>query len=301
MKNFYLGIDAGGTSYNLIAVSINGKILFKRREGAIQLNIAGLENFSRHISNSIKSALSKRNYKLTNCIGIVIGVAGARHQKDKDKLARIISRKLKFSKIIIESDTEIARFGAFGGDDGMLMICGTGSILYGKMKDKIFRLGGWGRILGDEGSGYKIGLEALEILTKEFDLNIYNSNLAKAVKNRFKITNENLIQKVYIQNFSIQKLAPLIIELAKEGDGNFMKILNNASADLSGLIKSYQKISGLKKSDLILSGSLVEKNKFFCSILKKEISRNFGNRINIIKKKHSSEFGAYLIAKNKFK
>jgi N-acetylglucosamine kinase-like BadF-type ATPase len=300
MKNFYLGIDAGGTSYDVLAMNTDNKILFRYRNESVHLNNAGHENFANHICGAIKSILKQRKFTLTNCKGICIGVAGARYEKDRKKLRKIVSNILGFNNLIVETDTEIARYGAFGGEDGILLICGTGSILFGKIKNKSYRIGGWGKILGDEGSGYKIGLEALKILTKEFDLKIYNSRLAKNLSSKFSITDENIINKIYRENFCIHSIAPIVIELAGKNDKDCLKILMDASAELCKLIKIFFQLSKKKKVDLALSGSLIEKNKFFSGILHKEIIKNFGNRINIISKKYSPEYGACLIAKNKY-
>ncbi len=300
MQNFYLGIDSGGTSYDVIAVSPENKILFKCSKEACHLNNVGLENFSRHICDSIKSILAQRKYKLTNCKGICIGVAGARYEKDRKKLRKFIENHLQTNKVIIETDTEIARYGAFGGGDGILLICGTGSILFGKITNKTYRIGGWGKILGDEGSGYKIGLEALKILTKEFDSKKFNSKLARNLFLKFSITNENIIDKIYRENFNIQSITPLVIGLAGKRNKDCLRILMDASAELCNLIKLFFELSKGKKVNFVLCGSLIEKNKFFSNILYKEIIKNFGNRINVISKKHSPEFGAYLMAKNKY-
>ncbi len=51
---------------------------------------------------------------------------------------------LSFSNIIVESDSEIAYQSAFGDGDGLLLICGTGSILFGKRNGVEVRIGGWG-------------------------------------------------------------------------------------------------------------------------------------------------------------
>ncbi|HEY5123644.1 MAG TPA: BadF/BadG/BcrA/BcrD ATPase family protein [Ignavibacteria bacterium] len=300
MKNFYMGIDAGGTTYNLISADKAGRVIFKVKKDALHLNTAGKDSFVKHLTEVIFLVCKKQNLILKDCKGICIGVAGARHTKDKDELARLIKEHLRYKNIILESDTEIARYGAFGGNDGLILISGTGSILYGKIRNKIYRIGGWGKILGDEGSGYQIAVNALKILAKEFDLNKYNSSLAKTLNKKFRITNVNLTEKVYRKNFDIQNLTPLIIELAKEGNKNYLMIIRKAVLELVELINKFFILSKEKKGDLVLCGSLIRKNNFFSAILKKEINKKFGKRIIISEPKYSPEFGAYLIAKNKF-
>jgi N-acetylglucosamine kinase-like BadF-type ATPase len=136
MKNFYLGIDAGGTSYDVIAVNTDNKILFRCRKESLHLNNVGHENFANHICDTIESILKQRKFTLTNCKGICIGAAGARYEKDRKIIRKFLHNLLGINNLIIETDTEIARYGAFRGEDGILLICGTGSILFGKIKNK---------------------------------------------------------------------------------------------------------------------------------------------------------------------
>jgi N-acetylglucosamine kinase-like BadF-type ATPase len=296
-----MGIDAGGTSYDILSVNQDGKIILKVKAGALHYNIAGPENFANHISQKITKTLTNRKLLIKNCNGICIGVAGARHKKERDELAKIICKNLNFRKISIVTDTEIARYGAFEGEDGLILIGGTGSILYGKMENKSYRIGGWGKILGDEGSGYKIGLAVLKVLCAEFDSGINSSALAKEVKKRFGITKNNIIEKIYRTNFKVQDLAELVIKLAEEKEKDSLFIIDEAVKDLQNLIYTFLTVSKAKTVNLVLSGSLIDNRNIFSEKLQKEIRINFDKKIKITKKKHSAEYGAYLIAKNKFK
>ncbi len=73
-------------------------------------------------------------------------------------------------KFVVESDARVALEGAFSGNPGSILIAGTGSIMFGKdSKGNIHRVGGFGRILGDEGSGFHIARSGLTAVAKQFD------------------------------------------------------------------------------------------------------------------------------------
>jgi len=67
------------------------------------------------------------------------------------------------------NDVEVACDGAFAGEDGVLVLAGTGSMAWAKVGGRSLRTGGWGDAFGDEGSGYWIGRQALSMATQALD------------------------------------------------------------------------------------------------------------------------------------
>ena len=304
VQNFYVGIDSGGTKCDLVIINSNNKILFSESTKAFHYSIHGTEIISENISKYLTSLLKAKKFDLKRCSGICIGLAGAREEKDKKSLERAFKQKLHFKKIDIETDTMTGLYGAFEDGDGIILISGTGSVLFGKSNSKIYRVGGWGRIIGDYGSGYTIGKEALKEVAKEFDISDIKrkrSMLVKRMEDEFYINKENIIRKIFHENFEIQKIAPAVIKCAEKGDKMSLKIINEAVEGLLYHIKTFLRISRRKKPiDLVFIGSIIENKNVLSMRLKKEINKNFNEKINIIKKKHSSAFGAALIAKKYF-
>jgi len=93
---------------------------------------------------------------------------------------------IESSKIIIVGDAYAAHLGAFAGQDGVMVVAGTGTALVGRKGQQAIRLGGWGHILGDQGSGYAIGLAGIREAVMASDLG-QTSALLQAVKKNYNI------------------------------------------------------------------------------------------------------------------
>ncbi len=299
MKNFsgsfYIGIDSGGTKCEILVTDIKRKIIFNKTYKGIHYSIAGADIYTGYVSELIESSLHKAGLDLDNCIAIGMGVAGAREDKDRIILRKFVEIKLNYKNILITTDAMTALYGAFEGNEGIILISGTGSVLYGFTGGKITRVGGWGRIIGDEGSGYWIGRRALNLVTKEYDERKTESNLAKIFKEKFGITKRNINAKVFHENFDIQNIAPSVISLAKKNCILSRQIVNEAIDGLLWHIKTFLKVSRRKENiKIAFIGSIIENKNMVSDTLKKEIEEL--EIIEVTPKKYSPAMGAVLLA-----
>jgi len=303
MKNirdgFYIGIDSGGTKCELLLADTENKILFSKLFKGVHFSIAGNKIYSNKISEYIKSSLKEVKLNIKNCLAIGIGAAGAREEKDRSGLKYSFEKKLKHSNILVTTDAMTALYGAFEGREGIILISGTGSVLYGYTKGKIIRVGGWGRIIGDEGSGYWIGKRALNLIMKEYDSRVNKKSLlTEKLLETYGINNRNVNEKIFHHGFEIQRLAPLVIESAENNCRVSLNIVNEAVSFLTDHIKTFLKVSGRKKeTEIAFIGSIIENRNILSDRLKKEIKKL--KVIRVVDKKHSSSFGAILLAKEK--
>ncbi|MFZ1320500.1 MAG: BadF/BadG/BcrA/BcrD ATPase family protein [Ignavibacteria bacterium] len=294
---FYIGADSGGTKFELLIVSLSGKILKSFRTKGIHYSVAGPQKYSEKITEYIQAAVFKSGLEIENCMGICIGLAGAREESDRTKLAKLFKQKTKVRKIIINSDAMTALIGAFEGKEGIILISGTGSVLYGYYKNKIKRIGGWGRIIGDEGSGYWIGKKALNVAAKEFDrVNDISlqSSLCKKLFSEFGIDRSNLNDMIFKENFDIQKITPHVLDLAGKKSKVCIEIIETAVEDLIYHIKTYLDfVKPVRVLKIALIGSLIENENILSVKLKKEILKL--KKVKAVEKKHSPAYGAYLL------
>lgn len=296
---FYIGIDSGGTKCEVLIADSQKKIISKKKFKGVHYSISGGKVYGKAVSEFIKILLKRSKLDLKNCLGIGIGVAGAREKSDREQLKKIFQNELKFKKVVVTTDAMTALYGAFGGGEGIILISGTGSVLYGFSDDKITRIGGWGRIIGDEGSGYWIGKRALNLVMKEYDFKkSKQSLLMKKLKERFGITRETVHKKIFAGNFEIQKIAPLVIELAAKHCRLSIQIVNEAVSDLTEQIRKFIEVSGRKKNiNLAFIGSIIENKNILSDNLKKEIKKL--KIVKVIPKKNSPVFGAvYITSEN---
>jgi len=300
MKNYFIGIDSGGTNSKIIVtdklLNIKSKFNFK----SIHYTQVGAKVFSGFINDKILFVLKKSGLKINHCCGIGIGIAGARSLNDKNAIYKELNKQLNFDKIIVESDAVISLFGALGGKDGIILISGTGSVLLGFCKGKYYRIGGWGKILGDEGSGYWIGIQALKNAVKEIDDNVKFRPFCRILKKEHGLIPENLIEKIYRMNYPIQDIAKTIIRYAEKHNTQCIKIVENAVTCLINHIKIFIRKPEIEfPLKLVLCGSILESKNILSDKLKDEINKKYKNRLNIEKPVYEPAKGAIIVYKNK--
>ncbi|MBK8553066.1 MAG: hypothetical protein IPL53_19190 [Ignavibacteria bacterium] len=211
-------------------------------------------------------------------------------------MKKAFQKKLDFKRVLITTDAMTALYGAFEGEEGIILISGTGSVLYGYSNGKLIRVGGWGRIIGDEGSGYWIGRRALNLVMKEYDTETKEKSLlSKKLLKVFGIDKKNVNEKIFHKNFEIQKIAPAVIESAEKKCNLSIQIVNEAVEGLTEHIKIFQKVSGRKKKiKIAFIGSIIENTNILSDKLIKEIDKlKFAE---VVKKMHSPAYGAILLA-----
>ncbi|MCH7773591.1 MAG: hypothetical protein IH784_04185, partial [Bacteroidetes bacterium] len=172
---YLIVFDCGATKTECALTDINGNILYTTTGGAANFLVTGTDGTSRIILSLLNDCIRKFNTDYSEIEKIVIGAAGAGRKKDAEKLESSLLEIFSADGINIKSlkvvgDAQIALQGAFPNEAGCILIAGTGSIIYGKdEKGNIYRVGGFGRLLGDEGSGFSIGKKGLQAAAKYFD------------------------------------------------------------------------------------------------------------------------------------
>jgi N-acetylglucosamine kinase-like BadF-type ATPase len=258
----------------------------------VNSSLLGLDKTSQRLTQIIKSSLLKFK-KEVSCI--VIGISGARDEKQRNFICKVLQEKTGYKNIYIYPDTAIAFYSVFkhGEINCGILIAGTGSILYYMDSNgQIKQAGGWGRLIGDEGSGYWIGCEALKKVTKYFDGNGSNTMLIDVFKKKFGLTKSSVINKIYNEKFEIQKLAKTVFDCAAKGDKVSNDIIKSAACKLAENFRVLKK----KKYTIAFCGSLFSKQNLLKKYLKQISKTNYPN-INLIKSERSPVWGAIRLGK----
>lgn len=300
---YLIGMDGGGTKTKCILTDINLNPVYETTSRPSNFLVIGTEKVSETILNLINECLSNQKISSDDVAAIVLGTTGGGRRNDAELLEnQIIKDSTKegftINKIRIESDARIALEGAFSGKPGSILIAGTGSIMFGKdAEGQIHRVGGFGRFIGDEGSGYRIGRKGLNAVAREYDERRKSTKITDLLAQEFSISSpEELITEVYRNNFNIASVAPLVFNAAESGDKIAQRILENEADELLlhiTAMKSKLKVENLKVS---LIGSLLTTANYFSYLFNEKVVRNF-NDVQIKEAEHSPEFGAALMAK----
>ncbi len=222
---------------------------------------------------------------------------------------RRLARKnnLSLKNLRVESDARIALEGAFGGDSGIVLISGTGSVGFAKLRDgSVDRVGGWGRTIGDEGSGFAVGRAALAAIVRSFDGRGQPAILTKWASRTFGLSNpQSIISKVYQNHFDVSRIAPLVLKAAAKGDKVSRDILDDASRELAEHVrvlvkklKQLDKFSAGGKTNLVLLGGMLEGSNYLSQGLRRRIKSLFPT-VQIRSAKKSPAYGAVLLALNR--
>lgn len=301
---YLIGMDGGGTKTKCILTDLNLQPIYETIGGPSNFLVIGTETVSETILNLINDCTSSQNILSDDIQAIVLGTTGGGRRNDAELLEKQIFNQAKqnnitINKFRVESDARIALEGAFSGKPGSILIAGTGSIMFGKDEEgKIHRVGGFGRYIGDEGSGYRIGRKGLNAVARAYDGRAKYTKIADLLEQEFSISSaEELITEVYRNNFNIASVAPLVFDAAESGDKIAQRILENEANELLlhiSAMKEKLKVQILKVS---LIGSLLTTPNYFSYLFNEMVVRKF-NDIQIKEAEHSPEYGAALMAKN---
>jgi glucosamine kinase len=160
---YVVGVDAGGTSTRALATDAAGAVLGTGRAGGANPNAHPPEEAAAHIADAIATAMA--GLAPDGVRACVVGMAGASKLSDP-AVAAVFDRawqRIGLAGLVrVASDAEAAFASATPAPDGTVLIAGTGSIS-GRIRKRrlVSTAGGYGWLLGDEGSAYWIGREAV--------------------------------------------------------------------------------------------------------------------------------------------
>jgi N-acetylglucosamine kinase len=231
---YVLGIDAGGTKTVCYLADESGRIVGEGRGGGANLQAHGELEVEKVLHAVIEEALADR---LIVPAAVCLGVAGVDRPED-ERTVRGLMRRLGFrTHLLVVNDALVALVAGVGDAPGIVLVAGTGSIAFGVNQDgNAARAGGWGYVLGDEGSGYWIGREALVAVVREADGRGPRTRLTPLVLEHFTLPQAaGLVHEVYdkgLHRHSIAALGPVVERARAEGDVVAAEILRGAADEL---------------------------------------------------------------------
>jgi N-acetylglucosamine kinase-like BadF-type ATPase len=299
---YYIGIDCGASVTEALVLKETSETL-KPGEPVpcklykfqpINFNVHGLSESIKRLESIIKKVI--KSLEKNKIKHIAAGISGARNVTDRNKIKRVISNHLKIKNISVLADTDIAFASVFGPYETNcgILIAGTGSILYFKNGNgEINRIGGWGRHLGDEGSGYWIAKEALNRVTRHFDGRSNSSKLANSIETDFGLNINSLIKKIYHNNFEISKITKSVFRYAEAGDEDSIDIIKCAAEHLADHLKPLRDMH----IKMALLGSLFTEEKLLRKHFENIVSNEYPE-IKFVLTNRKPVWGAITLAKN---
>ena len=241
-----LGVDGGGSRTRAVAVDGDGNLQATARAGCGNYQVIGLERLATLIAEMVDKLGVSADY-------LGLGLAGAGRAAEREDILGMVRERFGFKNTVVATDAQVALVGAHGCEAGLIAISGTGSIVLGRdANGREARAGGWGPILGDDGSGYDIGLGALRAVLATLDGSGPATVLSRTLLGAVNLTDwEQLIpfvQKGEISRQEIAALCPVVFASAKEGDPVAGEIIEKAAAALGNQVVAVIRSLGMSGS-----------------------------------------------------
>jgi N-acetylglucosamine kinase-like BadF-type ATPase len=232
---YVLGIDAGGTKTLCLLADEAGRIVAEGLGPGANFQTSGDVELEHVLRQVIDMAIGQPGIAP---VAVCVGIAGVDRENEARVVRAMIERRLPGSRVIVVSDALIALEAGAGESPGIVVISGTGSIAYGRnARLDAARSGGWGHIIGDEGSGYWIGREALSAVVRAVDGRGPITRLTNDVLAHFMIEDiSGLPRIVYdrdLPRMSVAALGPIVQHASSLGDPVATDILERAAAELT--------------------------------------------------------------------
>jgi N-acetylglucosamine kinase-like BadF-type ATPase len=236
-----LSIDGGQTSTKAMVATIDGTVLGSGQGGPTvhYLSEGGPEKNRASVQGAIHAALRDARVEPSSVVSVGLGSTGIDPQGGEVATIHEIIREVVSPKAIrVVTDTYTNLMGASGGKSGVVVIAGGGAIGYGlTASEQVATSSGFGYWLGDEGSAFWIGMQAIEFACRASDWRDEPTALEQIVLDHFGLERMRLLPRiVYRAGFNreqISFLAPKVAEAAHQGDAAARLIYSQAARELA--------------------------------------------------------------------
>ncbi|HOY44026.1 MAG TPA: BadF/BadG/BcrA/BcrD ATPase family protein [bacterium] len=277
MAKRIIGLDGGGTKTLGVMIDENGRLLARATGDSSNIQAIGAERLGESLAGLIAELVAIAGCRQEEVDHLYAGLAGAGRPADREAIsAQVTSRGLARAHTI-DTDASAALAGAFGGGPGIIVISGTGSICFGKdEKGTLYRCGGWGFKLGDEGSGYYIGQQALMAALKDLDGRGPETVLRGHYEKRYHLASIDLIiSQIYsdkIDRTEIASNAPAVFAAAQEGDAAARQIIESAGREIGRLVAGAAKRMGREGGEVAVAliGSIFNQRDVLMPFMREE-------------------------------
>ncbi len=239
----FLAIDAGGTKTEC-ALGDEARVLARASVGTVKLMRVGEEVATERLRGLLEEVAAKAGVSLREVTRTCFGLAGVSSGTVRGWAERAMAEMVG-GVVEVCGDEEIALDAAFRGGPGILVIAGTGSNAIGRgVHGRLVGAGGWGPALGDEGSGFWIGLEAIRAALKTQDRSGASSRLLGEIQREWglglvgdlvALANMRVGSEGVVADFAA--LAPVVAKCAEEGDALARSVLELAGVELAELVR----------------------------------------------------------------
>jgi N-acetylglucosamine kinase-like BadF-type ATPase len=277
MSNLIIGIDGGASKTVALLARTTGEIEGRAQVGGSNKQVSGVAATLDTLDRALAEVFRAAGVEMQQAAAACLGLSGVDRDEDLALIRAWADERRLSEHLIVVNDARLVIAAGTPDDFGVGLICGTGSIAVGRTPDgRTGRAGGWGYILGDEGSGYDIALRALRAATSAADGRGEATALLPEILDRWQLGDPfDLIPHVYHRSDAralLAELPPLVSRCADAGDAVAGAILRHAGRDLALAVAAVARDLQLALPiPLALAGSVIQKSPLLLAALREEL------------------------------
>ncbi|MFD2369017.1 N-acetylglucosamine kinase [Brevibacillus sp. GCM10020057] len=279
-KQWYIALDGGGTRTRAAICDASGEIAAFAAGDAGNPLSRPWEAVEGTVRQLIGELLQKASATADDVSALYLGLAGADRPEIKDRLTAAFAAEWG-KRLVLDNDAVAALYAGTWGEPGVVLIAGTGSIAYAvTAKGERYRTGGWGYLLGDEGSGYDLGRRAAAAVMRATDGRGSQTALTALFLAHYGVQRpEELIARIYGANNPRKELADasvLVEKAAEAGDEAAAELIRQGAEELIALAEACLRkaaspvpvvlAGGLLSTDTRLRREVLHRARFFVTI-----------------------------------
>lgn len=263
-QQLILGVEGGGTKTDWILMEPNSQ------PQVINQGHLPPANFRLVTEEQLVQMFSLLPSEITHA-GIFL--AGCVTAADRAKLRSIAEHVWPHARVVVGSDRDSGFATAFGNQDGITVMSGTGSAVTGRKDGKIENAGGRGHLLGDRGGGYMICMEGLRLALRTYDLEHRTTELARNILRALMLNRmEDLIAWTQgADKMAISKLSSVMFAAAGNGDSEMMQIIDAGALSLAEYTCSVARWLQFKSPPVKLLGGVFTHQPLYVELYTKAV------------------------------
>jgi len=227
-KPCVLGIDGGGTKTEWVLMEA-GEI---RHRGVLPQSNLGL--------NTDEQLLELFRVLPSQATHVGAFHAACATDEDRARLRRLVRTVWPTAQIAIGSDRDSAIAAAFRGDDGIVVIGGTGAAVHGRLHGHVEKAGGWGHVVGDRGGGYDLARQGLRQVLTQYDLEQRITPLTQRILRELALNSlhELAAWAMHADKMSVARLAPAMFAAARQGEEKMLGVIEAGAEVLADFTRA---------------------------------------------------------------
>ncbi|TLS38472.1 N-acetylglucosamine kinase [Pseudalkalibacillus caeni] len=303
-NGLYIGLDGGGTKTTCVLGDGTGKILAYAVGKSSNMKSKSWEEVKLVLHELIERVLHASHKKYEEVYCLYFSLAGGDRPEDKSRIIASFKDKVrKNAQVVVQNDAFSALAAGTWGEAGSVLISGTGSIAYclAPSTGKKLRVGGWGYVMGDEGSGFDIGRKALTAVLRAYDGRGPETVLTEKILTALALKDApQLVTAIYESNEMrkvVAGLSKIVLKAVEDKDTIAIQILEEAVEDLVEMAEVLaSKTTDDKSLPIVLSGGMFS-SEFFRETFLKRLRKKL-RKIEATIPEVPPVVGAYVLAMN---